>query len=280
MPVPLGRVASTRGATPLPDPLQGLARSKYKVTFSRSQLNMFAGPPGAGKTTTALIMALRMGVPCLYISADSDETTMAARAASAITGHSTTAVKQAQAAGLFYEEYGAALKRVQIRFVFDPSEPSLGDIANAVAAYVDVFGQAPALIVIDNLMNMSHDEGSSGNEWQGMRSTMKSLHWLARRTKACLWVLHHTSEQSDKYITRAPPRGEIQGKLAQLPEVILTLANDQITGEFWIAVVKNRHGPSDPLAKEPLRMVMDFTCNNLIDQPLSTGVVIKHAAYS
>ncbi len=87
MPVPLGRVAIAHSTAPLPDPLPGLAKSKFKVGFNRAQLCMIAGPPGAGKTTTALIMAMNMGVRCLYISADSDEITMAARAASVVSEH-------------------------------------------------------------------------------------------------------------------------------------------------------------------------------------------------
>ena len=248
-------------ASPLPDPIPYLAQSKYKVGFNRSQLVMFAGPPGGGKTTVALIMALRMNIPTLYVSADSDEVTMAARAASAITGHEYSAIRTTQAMGMFGETYGNALARLPIRFMFDPSEPSMEDVAHAISAYVDVFGIPPELIVIDNLMNMRHDEGGAGNEWQGMRQTIKSLHWLARKTKACVWVLHHTSEQSDSYITKAPPRPAIQGKLTQLPELVVTLANDN--GVMWFGIVKYRHGPSDPMAKDPLWMTVDFSTNRL-----------------
>ncbi len=165
---------------------------------------------------------------------------------------------------MFHSEYGSALASLPIRFVFDPSEPSTEDIVHAITAFTDVFGEPPELVVVDNLMNMVHEE--TGNEWQGMRQTVKSLHYLARRTKACVWILHHTSEQSDSWIRRAPPRSAIQGKLSQLPEVILTMANDQ--GVLWVGVVKNRHGPSDPLAEEPLRMVIDFATNRLWSEPM------------
>lgn len=228
---------------------------------------MFAGAPGAGKTTTALIMAIRAGVPALYFSADSDETTMAARAVSALTSHNYSQVRDVQNFGLFEEMYADTLKSLPIRFVFDPSEPSLDDIANGVHAYTELWGQPPELIVIDNLMNCKNDE--TGNEWQGMRQTVKSLHWLARKTKSCIWLLHHTSEGSDSWITSAPPRSAIQGKLAQLPEVILTMANHE--GILWVAVVKNRHGESDPLAKAPLRMIIDFARNILHDESMQVA---------
>lgn len=269
MPVPLGRVATSRTSQPLPDALPALRKSKYGVVFGRGQLCMLAGPPGGGKTTVALIGAINMGVPTLYFSADSDETTMAGRTASALTKHQYTTVREVQAHGLYEEMYGAQVGKLPIRFVFDPSEPSMDDISNALKAYVECWGVYPELIVIDNLMNMRNDD--SGNEWQGMRTTVKNLHWLARKTKACIWLLHHTSEGEAKWVTAAPPRSAIQGKLAQLPEVILTLANYE--GYMYVAVVKNRHGASDPLAEMPLRMIVDFSTNQLIDESVSHGVM-------
>jgi hypothetical protein len=222
---------------------------------------MLAGAPGAGKTATALIMAIRMGVPTLYFSADSDETTMAARAACIVSGHDYTTVRQTQIHGLYDEIYGEKINALPIRFVFDPSEPSLDDIGHGMDAYLELWGEYPHLVIIDNLMNMRNDD--SGNEWQGMRQTVKSLHWIARRTKACVWLLHHTSEQSEAWITGAPPRSAIQGKLAQLPEVILTLASNE--GTLQVAVVKNRHGVSDPLAKRPMEWILDFVTMRLWD---------------
>lgn len=273
MPVPLGRVAVSRTSTPLPDALPALRKSKFKVTFGRGQLCMIAGPPGGGKTTAALIMAINMGVPTLYFSADSDETTMAGRAASALTRHSYSAVRETQARGLYEEEYGEAVGKLPLRFVFDPSEPSMDDISKALQAHVELWGEHPHLIVIDNLMNMRSESG--GNEWQEMRTTVKNLHWLARKTKACIWLLHHTSEGDSQWITSAPPRSAIQGKLAQLPELILTLANYE--GYLYMAVVKNRHGASDPLAKEPLRMIINFDTNTLLDESASYGVMYGKA---
>lgn len=254
-------------ASPLPDPLPGLRKSKYGVQFRRGQLCMFAGAPGAGKTTVALIAAIQMGVPTLYFSADSDEVTMAARTAAKVSGHTYNQVREIQAAGLYDEFYGRMVGRLPIRWVFD-SEPSLEDISNAINAYQELWGTLPVLIVIDNLMNMRGD-GDTNNEWAGMRSTVKALHYLARRTRACVWLLHHTSESSDQWITKAPPRPAIQGKLSQLPPLILTFANDE--GVMWVGVVKQREGASDPLAKDPLRWLVDFAAMRLWDEPMMSG---------
>lgn len=265
MPIPLSRAASGRVAAALPDPFPALARSKYQAKFRRGQLCMLAGPPGAGKTMVALIAAIKMSVPTLYFSADSDEDTMAARAAAAITGHQVTAVSETIQHGLFSEQYGTQVQDLPIRFVFDPSEPAITDIAHAYSAWLEVWGTGPHLVVIDNLMNMRGD----GEEWTAMRQACKDLQWFSRKTKACVLLLHHTSEQDSNYIESAPPRSSIQGKVSQLPAMILTIANRD--GEMFLAVVKNRSGPQDPKAKSPIRLVADFT-NCRIFEPLSGGV--------
>ena len=52
-------------------------------------------------------------------------------------------------------------------------------------------------------------------------------------------LLHHTSENEGR-ADLPPSRKAIQGKIAQLPELILTVALVSHTGEFRVACVKNR----------------------------------------
>lgn len=226
---------------------------------------MWAGPPGAGKTYMALIAAVRMGVPTLYVSADSDEDTMAARLAAAITKHEVHNVAETISYGLFAEEYGPVVGGLPIRFAFDPSEPSIEDIANAIEAWVEVESEPPHLIVVDNLMNMA---GEGANEFELMRRNCKDLQWLARKSKACVLMLHHTSELDERHTVTAPPRSAIQYKVNQLPSVILTMANDN--GRMSVAVVKNRFGPQDPKAQNPVFMEVDFTTCQVHDVRLTT----------
>jgi predicted ATP-dependent serine protease len=226
---------------------------------------MIAGPPGGGKTFLALDAALKMNVPTLYLSCDSDELTMVTRAAAAVTGHRQRDVKETLRLGLFKEVYGKWLRNSPLKIEFDPSNPTFQDIAYILEAYHEMEGQYPKLIILDNVMNLESD---TDNEWAGIRKASKDLHWLARKTKACLVALHHTSEPDAKYADKkqlAPPRSAIQGKISQMSPVILTVDTDGAL--MWVAVVKNRFGQADKNANDPLRFMVDLSRARIWDEP-------------
>jgi hypothetical protein len=200
---------------------------------------MVAAAPNAGKSMFALIYAIKAGVPTLFFSADTDTTTVMMRAAAHSSGHNQTTVEQALSADShYYDKHFDKLKH--IKWVFD-SSPSLDDIELEIRSYVELYGEAPELIIIDNLMNVAAE---TDNEWAGLRAIMMELHDMARKTEACVLVLHHVSEQSEYGSpTKPPARRAIHGKVSQLPALILTLGYDPYNAELNIAAVKNRFGP-------------------------------------
>lgn len=217
----------------LPDLFPSLVREG--IRFRRGQVTMIAGQPNSGKSLLALFYAIEAGKPTLYISADTDAYTTAIRAAAVITGHQQHTIEDSfKADGAdFYTEELSSLKHIE--FSFDPS-PTLDDIQLMIQAYGEKYGEYPHLIIIDNLMNVAalHD-----NEWTGMRDIMKAAHHMARETDACIFVLHHTSEgEGDPSLP--PARRAIQGKVSQLPEMILTVAMEPESSQLRIACVKNR----------------------------------------
>lgn len=229
---------SQAGGEPLEPVFRTFAREK--ILLRRSEVSMFAGAPGVGKSTLALAVALRSIVPTLYICADTGAHTMAMRLYSMITGDS-----QIEAEKVLTENPNKAKEVLgeasHIKWSFEAA-PTLSDIDEEVLAFEEIHGQNPHLIVIDNLTDIT-DGG--GDEWGGLRAAMKEIKFLARDTNAAVLLLHHTSEayipQQGDIQPICPPRYMIQGKVSQLPALICTLALTP-SGDLAVASVKNRYG--------------------------------------
>lgn len=232
----LARAAhAERGGASIPDVFGTLGA--YQAHIRRAEVTMVAAPPGAGKSTIALAIALRARCPTLYFSADSHAHTMALRTVSALT-----ATPQAKAEQWMEAEPGwtkdVLSHASHIRWNFD-SSPTLEDIHEEKEVYREVMGEDPHLIVVDNLVDVAFIDG---DEFGSLRTLLRELKSLARETGAAVLTLHHTSESVNG--NPCPPRSSIHGKVAQTPAMIWTLG---ITpGHMPIAVVKNRYGPADP----------------------------------
>jgi predicted ATP-dependent serine protease len=200
---------------------------------------MIAGTPGAGKSTLALAIALRAKVPTLYISADTNAHTMAMRLLSMIINK-----PQSEAEMLLVDDVENSRKIINnssghIFWSFE-SAPTLSDLDQEVEAFEELWGCAPTLIVVDNLMDIAND---GGEEFAAMRSTIKELKYLARDTNAAVLLLHHTKES---YLGNpCQPRSALQGMVAQLPALICTVGSNA-PGFIAVAPVKNRYGKADP----------------------------------
>ena len=200
---------------------------------------MFAGNPGAGKSTVALSVAVLSGVPTLYASCDTHEATMALRATAMVTGLPQHEVENRIRQDPSWAADILAAKAGHISWMFDAA-PSLQDLADEVALYREVQGDNMRLLVVDNAIDITHE---SGDEFGSLRSLMRELKWWARETGAAVLVLHHTSEQYQG--NPCPPRAALHGKIAQIPSLICTLSSTN-EGLMAMAPVKNRYGPADP----------------------------------
>jgi hypothetical protein len=258
-------------ATPLPDVWVDLASKQIK--FRRGQVCMVAAAPNAGKSMFALIYAVKAKVPTLFFSADTDTTTVMMRAAAHTSGHNQVNVEQNLSSDShYYDKHFDKLKH--IKWVFD-SSPSLDDIELEIKAYVELYGQAPELIIIDNLMNVAAE---TDNEWAGLRAIMMELHDMARKTEACVLVLHHVSEQSEYGSPSEPPaRRAIHGKVSQLPALILTLGYNPVTAELKVAAVKNRFGPHAADGKDYVTLMVNYGACQIADKN-AYGAMLQHDA--
>ena len=256
-------------ATPLPDVWAPL--SKGQIKFRRGQVCMVAAAPNAGKSMFALIYSIKARVPTLFFSADTDTTTVMMRAASHCSGHSQITVEANLANDTHH--YDSHLEKLDhIKWVFD-SSPSLDDIELEIKAYIELYGIAPELIVIDNLMNVAAE---TDNEWAGLRAIMIELHDMARKTEACVLVLHHVSEQSEYGNPTSPPaRRAIHGKVSQLPALICTLGYDPNQALLKVAAVKNRFGPHTADASSYATLYVNYAACQITDDPVWGSMFAK-----
>ena len=232
----LSRSVSRSSNEGAPLPLCFKSFDSMKVAFRRAELSLIAAAPGTGKSMLAMALAQKMSVPTLYVSADTNAHTMTMRLASMISSRS-----QGDTERLISQDEGWAQgilsKGKHIYWSFE-SSPTLEDIDEEVRAFEELWGTPPHLIIVDNLMDIATD---GGEEFSSMRAIMKELKYLARTTNAAVLVLHHTTESVQG--SPCQPRSAIQGKVAQLPALILTLG--VIGTSMAVAVVKNRYGRCD-----------------------------------
>ena len=211
---------------------------------------MFAGPPGAGKSTLALSIAVLSGVPTLYVSCDTHESTMALRTTAMVTGLAQSEVEAKMKDDAAWASHVLSRHASHIQWMFDAS-PTLADLSDEIHLYREIQGDNMRLLVIDNAIDITHD---SGDEFGSLRSLMRELKWWARSTESAVLVLHHTSEQYTG--NPCPPRSALHGKIAQIPSLICTL-NNGFDGLLPVAAVKNRYGPADPTGSTALWLDYD-----------------------
>lgn len=241
----------------LPLPLRPLADMKIRVRSGTA--TFIAGPPGAAKTMFTLYNILRMNKPTLFFSADCEPFEIVERAAAAMSGQTMDFVRQNP------QQYveGLATYCNNVKFVYDDA-PSYLDVELEVAAYAEVYGQFPEIIVIDNLMNLV---GQSEDEWSSHRDHAKVIHRLTRITKAALIVLAHMSDDRTD-ASHPAPRKSLMGKVGALPKVILSLAMCEESPGVWkilVAPVKSRWSSADPSGKTYAEVYCDPSRSRLFN---------------
>ncbi len=246
------------GGEPLAPPFQAFQREG--IILRRSEITVIAGTPGAGKSSIALHIAARLKQPTLYFSADTNAHTMAMRLlalrARIPQQQAELMLKtQPDTAESILREYG------NMYWSFEPS-PTLRDLDEEVSAFETIWGRSPTLIVVDNLMDIAID---GHEEFAGMRQVMKELKYLARDTNAAVLVLHHTQEGAPGYPCQ--PRSALQGKVAQIPAMVLTVGQMMAGQDMYMCVapVKNRYGKADATGNTYISLSFDPASMHLED---------------
>jgi hypothetical protein len=223
-------------AEPLPMPF--ITWQQRGIRFRRSSVSMIAGLPASYKTMLMLNLVVGMKVPTLAFSTDSSLETVRARLLALASGRPTDETEswphtQPQKAAELLSSSDF------LRWDFRP-DPTLDDIWLETFAYAEVQGRWPEQIVIDIVSDVGHE---AGDEWATLRDLMRQSKVLARDTGAHVLLVHHASD-SPGTKRPCPRRSDIHGKVAAIPEVIVTCGLDEQM-RLNVACVKNRHAKAD-----------------------------------
>lgn len=237
-----------RAGEPLPQPVRAIRELGF--VQRRGQLSLIVAAPGVGKSLVALHVALRAGVPCLYLSADTDRSDQGERAMCLLAGVTMNEVKDDP------DRYLPVLAQIprDVRFEFD-SAPTASNLKEMCDAYRMVFGYFPHLVVVDTIGKIWSDVG---DENARNKEAVDNCQGLARYTGAHVMAAHHATKGYDSGDKPIPLDGLMSGT-SKVPEQILTMWR---SGADTIALspVKNRSGPSDPTAMHMRAFLqIDFT---------------------
>jgi hypothetical protein len=228
---------------------------------------MLAGVPGSHKTRIALNAMVNMRVPTLAFSTDSDQSTVASRLAAIATGTPTSVTET----WLHQDQAKAQQVLAQydfLRWDFRP-DPDLDHIWLSLYAYAEAEGRYPDQIVVDIASDVGHD---TGDEWGSLRDLMRQAKVIARETGAHLLLVHHASD-SERTKKPCPRRSDIHGKIAAIPELIITCGTDW-QGQLHVAAVKNRHAraAADPEPSDTIPMILRAETSYVGDVPAPSYV--------
>lgn len=257
-----------RGSAGEPLPTVFKSLESAGIQFKRGQYVLIAAGAGTGKSAFTLTQALKSGVPTLYFSADSDSYTQSVRSLAIMAGVSVEAANKAVLSNSL-GSMADALLNIPIRFNYDAS-PSLDTIETCVEAYEEVYGEYPALIVIDNITNVRIGGEGDDDPFSGLEGLNDYLHTMARETGACVVGLHHVTGPYNDAEKPIPLSG-VKGQISRVPELILTLFRPG-PNRIGVSAVKNRGGKSDPSGNDFVELEFTGDMMRIRDVPVSAQI--------
>jgi RecA-family ATPase len=216
------------------------------VTVRTGELIVVAGGPGGGKSTLAVNIAQQVEYPVLYIAQDQPASVLS-RIVALELGHKTASV----AARLNDPEQRGKVQaglRVRDTLILETGSVTSERVESCALALKEWLGQAPPLIIIDNLIDMTV-EGHNFHEAGFYAEVLPQLKQISQRLPAAIMVLHHVTRSGD---------GKKHG-LGNQPMKMsdLLYAGERTARHVWgcytqddtemrVQILKNQEGPADP----------------------------------
>lgn len=230
------------------------ALERAGVRLRRGQTSMTVAAPGVGKSQLWANLAHRCGAPTLYWSADTDQHDVTVRSLALWSGKTAADID----ATMYDPSWQGYVRQwfdrgSHIEWVFEPSITA-GGVADRVSAFAEKHGEYPHLVVVDNLSNTVQNQA---DEYAEQKTVMAAMQRMARDINAHVAMLHHAKGEYDSGMKPIPQSGSLNN-MFKLSELGLTMYRLEDDRRRAVNVVKNRGGQSDPAAKHPIFMDVDF----------------------
>lgn len=203
---------------------------------------MITARSGGMKSTFALYWVQKMGLSCLYFSADMTPSQVSYKLAAATLQEDTEELEKEWSEDGEQERILDSLKDSRITFSYGGI--SYSKIDDTLDAYVEMHDAWPEVIVVDNLMDF---EGAE-SDYSAQQEAMSFLHAMKSVTGSVVLVLHHSSDKSggfDRDPYTPPARKEIKNGMSEKPEQILSVGYNPHKRMLMASVVKARMARSD-----------------------------------
>lgn len=225
-------------------------RLERAVQLHTKELALVAGAPGAGKSVFALNIAMSLNDPVLYFAQDSAPSVFARVAALAL-GEEITYI---------YDSLRHAERKHKIINDLQDEYPDLfihagaltvEDMGARLVALEEVLGQAPKLVIIDNLID-TIVPGHHHQEIGFYASTLNGLKQMAIKHNTCIMALHHTTRRGGENSnphglgTRALKMTDLLYSGEREAEHVLGVYHSIDKKTLHVQVLKQRDGDADP----------------------------------
>ncbi len=220
------------------------------LSLHTKELALVAGAPGAGKSVFALNVAMSLQVPVLYIAQDSAPSVLSRVAALALSVEITWV----------YEQLRDASKKAVIVSELSDAYPDLFIHSGAITiqgidqrleALTELLGQAPPLVIIDNLID-TIVPGYTHTDMGFYSSSLNELKRMALEHNVCIMALHHVTRRGGEYSnphglgTRSLRMTDLLYSGEREAEHVLGIYHTQAKDRMMVQVLKQRDGDSDP----------------------------------
>lgn len=220
------------------------------VNLNTRELMLVVGAPGSGKSTLAVAWASKIEQPVLYLTQDSPVSVYTRLAALTLNEPIHTIRKKMQEGGSMRDSIVREVRKRERRtLIVEGGRRTTTDIGRRILALTEWMGEPPALVVLDNLIDLDM-EGTSHAETTFYAQALTRLKAMVNEMDVAFLVLHHSLKNE------SVGTGESPLKMTDLlfggdreARHVLGVYHDEDATKLTVQVLKQQDGPASPSGK-------------------------------